>query len=135
MPRSRSRRPARTSGSADATRLALPKSREVIKAFLARFTDEHAEPVSRLVAEEKRVHSEDRRVQVYRLVSTAGFESVDHQIGGASKQRDSVTSRRRATFTDHRHVIAEEVLVELPERTALADQFIGEAALFEREQR
>lgn len=62
----------------DAARLARPKSREVIKAFLARFTDEHAEPVSRVLAEEKRVHSEDRRVQVHRRfrVFTAGFESV-----------------------------------------------------------
>ena len=39
--------------------------------------DEYAGPVSRVLTEEKRVHSEDRRVQVYRLfrVFGAGFES------------------------------------------------------------
>jgi hypothetical protein len=39
--------------------------------------DEYAGPVSRVLAEEKRVHSGDRRVQVYRLfrVFGAGFES------------------------------------------------------------
>jgi len=61
----------------DAAPLARPKSREVIRAFLIGFTDEYAEPLSRVLAEEKRVHSEDRRVQVYRLfrVFGAGFES------------------------------------------------------------
>jgi len=62
----------------DAARLARPKSRGVISAFLTRLTDEYAEPVSRVLAEEKRVHSGDRRVQVQRLfrVFRAGFESV-----------------------------------------------------------
>lgn len=62
----------------DAARLARPKSRGVISAFLTGFTDEYAEPVSRVLAEEKRVHSEDRSVQVQRLfrVFRAGFESV-----------------------------------------------------------
>lgn len=62
----------------DAARLARPKSREVIRVLLTRFTDEYAEPVSRVLAEEKRTHSEDRRVQVYRLfrVFGAGFESL-----------------------------------------------------------
>jgi predicted nucleotidyltransferase len=62
----------------DAARLARPKSREVIGAFLARFTDEYAEPVSRVLAEEKRIHSDDRRAQIYRLfrVFGAGFESL-----------------------------------------------------------
>ena len=59
----------------DAARLARPKSGEVVRAFLARFTDEYAEPVSRVLAEEKRIHSESRRVQVHRLfrVFGAGF--------------------------------------------------------------
>jgi len=62
----------------DAARLARPKSREVIRAFLTRFTDEYAGPVSRVLAEEKRIHSEDRRIHVYRLfrVFTAGFGSL-----------------------------------------------------------
>jgi len=62
----------------DAARLARPKSREVIRAFLTRFTDEYAGPVSRVLAEEKRIHSEDRRIHVYRLfrVLTAGFGSL-----------------------------------------------------------
>jgi len=62
----------------DAARLARPKSREVITAFLTRFTDEYAEPVSRALAEEQRTHSERRRVEVYRLfrVFTAGFGSL-----------------------------------------------------------
>jgi predicted nucleotidyltransferase len=62
----------------DAARLARPKSREVIRAFLARFTDEYAEPVSRVLAEERRSHSGGRRVEVYRLfrVFGAGFESL-----------------------------------------------------------
>src|SRR2546428_12139477 len=46
----------------------------------------------------------------------------------------SRTSRRRATFAEDRHVIAEEAAVELPERSALADQLVGEATLFEREE-
>jgi predicted nucleotidyltransferase len=62
----------------DAARLARPKSREVIRTFLARFTDEYAAPVSRVLAEEQRSHSEHRRVEVYRLfrVFRAGFESL-----------------------------------------------------------
>lgn len=62
----------------DTARLVRPKSREVIRAFLARFTDEYAAPVSRVLAEEQRTHSEGRRVQVYRLfrVFGAGFESL-----------------------------------------------------------
>ena len=51
----------------DAARLARPKSREVVRTFLARFTDEYAELVSRVLAEEQRSHSEHRRVEVYRL--------------------------------------------------------------------
>src|SRR2546428_13876858 len=47
----------------------------------------------------------------------------------------SRTSRRRATFAEDRHVIAKEAAVELPERSALADQLVGEATLFEREER
>lgn len=62
----------------DAARLVRPKSREVIRAFCARFTDEYAAPVGRVLAEEQRTHSEGRRVQVYRLfrVFGAGFESL-----------------------------------------------------------
>jgi hypothetical protein len=62
----------------DAVRLARPRSREVIGTFLATFTDEYAEPVSRVLAEEQRSRSERRRVEVYRLfrVFSAGFESV-----------------------------------------------------------
>jgi predicted nucleotidyltransferase len=62
----------------DASRLARPKSREVISAFLTKFTDEYAEPVSRTLAEEQRIHSERRRVEVYRLfrVFGVGFESL-----------------------------------------------------------
>jgi len=62
----------------DTARLARPKSREVISAFLARFTDEYAEPVSRVLAEEKRRQSESRRSQVFRLfrVFTAGFGAL-----------------------------------------------------------
>jgi hypothetical protein len=62
----------------DAARLARPKSREVIRAFLTGFTDEYAQPVNRVLAEEQRSHSERRRVEVYRLfrVFRAGFESI-----------------------------------------------------------
>jgi predicted nucleotidyltransferase len=65
-------------GGVDAVRLARPKSREVIRTFLAAFTDVYAVPVSRVLSEEKRFQSEDRRVQVHRLfqVFAAGFTSV-----------------------------------------------------------
>lgn len=41
----------------------------------------------------------------------------------------------RATFAQDRHVVAEEVLAELPERPALAHQLVGEAPLLEGEER
>src|SRR5256712_5213274 len=62
-------------------------------------------------------------------VSTGGGQQVAHQGPGGLE-----TSRRRATFAEDRHVIAEEASVELPERSALADQLVGEATLFEREE-
>jgi hypothetical protein len=63
----------------DAAHLARPKSREVVRAFLTRFTDAYADPVSRVLSEEQRSHSERRRVEVYRLfrVFGAGFEWVE----------------------------------------------------------
>jgi predicted nucleotidyltransferase len=96
-----------------AARLARPKSGEVVKAFLAGFTDEYAQPVSRVLAEEQRSHSERR------------------SRGLPSERR----SRSRATFPQDGHVVAEEVLVELPERPTFADEFVGEAMLFEGQER
>src|SRR2546428_9270227 len=61
--------------------------------------------------------------------STGGGQQVAHQGPGGLE-----TSRRRATFAEDRHVIAEEAAVELPDRSALADQLVGEATLFEREE-
>src|SRR3989449_7189402 len=61
--------------------------------------------------------------------STGGGQQVAHQGPGGLE-----TSRRRATFAEDRHVIAEEAAVELPERSALADQLVGEATLLEREE-
>src|SRR5437773_3062295 len=62
--------------------------------------------------------------------STGGGQQAAHQGPGGLGM-----SRRRATFAEDRHVIAEEAAVELPERSALADQLVGEATLFEREER
>src|SRR5438034_10395364 len=61
--------------------------------------------------------------------STGGGQQVAQQGPGGLGM-----SRRRATFAEDRHVIAEEAAVELPERSALADQLVREATLFEREE-
>src|SRR2546425_10108470 len=60
---------------------------------------------------------------------TGGGQQVAHQGPGGLE-----TSRRRATFAEDRHVIAKEAAVELPERSALVDQLVGEATLLEREE-